>query len=1095
MTVSILSLILAGLWFACSITPEAVSARQSEAATKHDWENPTIFGRNKMHPRAIMVPYASKQNALNGDCEKSKYYKSLNGKWKFNWAPKPADRPANFFKNDYDVSAWSEIYVPSNWQMKGYGIPIYENREFPFVSNPPYVMTPAPAKYSTAKIPNPVGSYKRTFTVPVSWSKRKTVLHFDGVKSAFYVWVNGKKVGYSQCSMTPAEFDISKFIKPGKNTLAVEVYRWSDGSYLENQDMWRLSGIYRNVYLWSESKASIYDCKLSCEMDKNYKNITFNSEVIVTDFRNLKAPRLTTEIYDSAGKKVKLIFAHSAVSKSSRSNGKAIKIKDVATSDKLKKWTAETPNLYTILFVLKDADGKVIDYYSTKYGFRKIEIKNRTLFVNGRKIKIKGVNRHEHDPDTGRAVSVERMVQDIKLMKQHNINVCRASHYPNDPRWYDLCDKMGLWVIDEANVECHKLSYHKNNIPGDKKNWRDQSIARMRNMVLRDRNHPCILMWSLGNEAGWGSTFEKMATLTRKLSPGVPIQYADMNKPADFASQTYPTVKWLKDYVAGKAILKGERGEVAALAQHGKNDYSKPFFANEYAHAMGNSLGNFKEYWDVINANDCLVGGCVWDWVDQGIRARRVDPKSNPLMMPAQVSPFAKSKWFYAYGGDFGDFPNDKNFCINGLVNPDRKLNPHIHELKKVYQYVKIIPVDLRKGIFKIHNNYYHSNLNILKLKWKTLSTKEFLGFGEVDDLDIPAGGSKIIKISRWKQLTGQDKKQGCWQRYVKFDFELKENASWANAGHVVAHEQFYFDVKMPLAGYDEITKEMNLTKTDAKISVKFKDAMQYEINRKTGFVESVKYKNGARIVSPVMPDFWRAMTDNDRGCKLDRKSKFWKTAADKMRLSELKIETKKTSARITTIFDWVNNDYKYEMKYDLTASELTIKYKLILKGNKIPTLPKVGLTFRMPREFSTIKWFGKGPFENYPDRKNAAWIQWHKMQIEKFVTPYIRPQENANRCDVEYAKFLNAKGQGIKVVAIEPEFMMFSAWPYSQKDLEKATHSDKLPRRKFNTINIISKMRGVGGDNSWGLPPMKKYLIPVGNKIIHKGVVIIKAE
>ena len=1065
---------------------EISTLRGMKYAGNRDWENPEVFGINKLPAHANVIPYASKANAMVGDYSRSKFYKSLNGNWQFNWVKKPSDRPINFYKPSYDASKWKTIPVPSNWQMLGYGVPIYTNTKFPYLANPPYIK---PLKGCTSsKTPNPVGSYRTEFTVPAGWANRKTILHFDGVKSAFYVWVNGKKVGYSQCSMTDAEFDITKYLKPGKNLLAVEVYRWSDGSYLEDQDMWRLSGIYRNVYLWSASTSHIEDYHFTAKLaDKKQRKYDFVAEITAKG-KSANYKNINIELIDSDNK----VFAEANYKNSSKSEAGNQKFKFVSEKLKPKEWSAELPNLYTVLLTLTKPDGTK-EYISAKFGFRTIEIVDCALLVNGRKIKIKGVNRHEHDPDQGRTMTVERMVQDIKLMKQHNINVCRASHYPNDPRWYALCDKYGLWVIDEANVECHQLSYHKNALPGDMPEWQAQAVYRMKQMVMRDRNHACILMWSLGNEAGWGSAFEKMTKLTRRLSPGIPIQYADMNKPADFTSSTYPTVAWLKKYVNKTAILKGERGEKSALAQHGKRDFSKPYFANEYAHAMGNSLGNFKEYWDVINANDCLVGGCIWDWVDQGIRAKRINASNDELGRPALPAPYAKKNWFWAYGGDFGDKPNDKNFCINGLVNPDRKPHPHLYEVKKVYEYVEIEPHSKHKkqdngfiNTYRIHNKYYHRNLDFLKLNWEIKDSKGWVvKKGTIDDLNIPAGKSMDIKLpicAGFDTVSLIGNKSNSGERHlVSFSFQLKQNTSWAPKGFEVANKWGLYYVpptqSLSMTGklgggepYEKIPSDEFSKK--AKVIKLYKNA-EVVFNPKTRLIDSIKYLKTGVTISNLKPNFWRAPTDNDKGNKLHVKSKVWKTAVQKMKLKSFTAKKYSNRYEITAKYNLPIKNATLSIEYHLyTNGKVDIDQSLDVPDKNIQEIPRVGMTFQIPIAYDNISWYGLGPFECYPDRKTAGVFGRYSMKLADFITPYLRPQENANRCDVKKITFLNSKKSGIEI----PYPYMFSAWPYTQEDLEKATHNDKLPTRKFITVNITRFMRGVGGDNSWGLLPMKKY-------------------
>jgi len=630
-------------------------------AGQNDWENEQIIGINKEAPHSQYVPYSSLSQSTADVAVNSPYLLSLNGIWKFNWVKHPNLRPVDFYRDDYDVKAWDDIDVPSCWEMKGYGTPIYSNVTYPHERNPPKILGNPPANYTQAKEPDPVGSYRRDFTLPADWSGKQVLIHFDGVMSAFYLWINGQKVGYSEGSMTPAEFDVTKYLKPGINSVSAEVYRWSDGSYLEDQDFWRLSGIYRDVYLYAVPKIHLWDFSLKGAFNDDLTRADLNIDLT---FRNAGGSGSNTcDVFLSKYGQVpdmKNPLVSIPVKQVSTKTG--LKISKSVAVDRPLLWSAEIPNLYQVTFVLKDASGNTSEVISTPWGFRKIEIKDQQLWVNGKNILIKGVNRHEHDPFTGRYVSLEVMKRDVELFKQFNINTVRTSHYPNHPDFYKLCDIYGVYVIDEANVESHGMGYGEASLAKNPL-WQKAHIDRVVRMVERDKNHPSIIIWSMGNEAGGGVNFEASRDAIKARDTERPVHYERNNEVADIESTMYPALD--------------------RLEQAGKKDDPRPFLMCEYAHAMGNAVGNLKEYWEVINSYKRLIGGCIWDWVDQGL---------------AKPVPGKEGEYFFAYGGDFGDQPNDGNFCINGLTTPDRQITPKMYEVKKVYQNVVITPSDPLTG-------------------------------------------------------------------------------------------------------------------------------------------------------------------------------------------------------------------------------------------------------------------------------------------------------------------------------------------------------------------------------------------------------------
>jgi beta-galactosidase len=715
------------------------------AKTVPDWENPEMIGRNKEPPHCTLIPYPDTATALKATCEASPFYKSLNGSWKFNWVRKPADRPMDFYRPNYDVADWDDIAVPSNWELKGYGIPIYTNVTHPFYPenpNPPHI----PHDY------NPVGSYRTEFTVPDNWKGRQIFLHFDGVKSAFYLWLNGKKVGYSQGSMTPAEFNITKYLRKGKNTLAAEVYRWCDASYVEDQDTWRLSGIYRDVYLFSTPAVHLRDFFVRCDLDEQYRDATLK---VTAKFKNYSdsstdAHTLEVTLLDDDGNAVGTDPLMVTRVKGMAGGHKRV-VNLEAKLDNPRKWTAETPNLYTVLLTLKNPKGKVIEVERCNFGFREVEIKDAQLFVNGVSIKVKGVNRHEHDPDYGFTVPISRMIQDIKLIKQANMNMVRTSHYPNAPVWYELCDKYGIYLMDEANMESHAISYGLNRLPGSDPKWRAASVDRMASVVERDKNHASVIFWSLGNEAGHGDNIKAMAEYARKNDPTRLLQCRQMNSAVDTDNLSYQTVEWCINWT--------------------KENPDRPYLMEEYAYARGNAVGNLQEYQTAIETHKNFVGALIWDWADKGLR---------------EFSP--DGKMFWAYGGDYGPpgIPSDGTMICDGIVGSDRKPDPEYYEVKKVYQYIKAEPVDLAAGKVRVHNKYDFLGLDFVNIFWELTADGKVIQNGSLPKISLSPKQKQDVTVPFKKPLL----KPGT-EYWLKISFALAEDTLWADRGHVVAWDQF----------------------------------------------------------------------------------------------------------------------------------------------------------------------------------------------------------------------------------------------------------------------------------------------------------------
>ncbi len=995
-----------------------------ESTHKNDWENVTIIGQNKEPAHNTLIPYKSREEALKS-FDDSSYYHSLNGNWKFNWVKKPEDRPRDFYKLDFDASNWDEIDVPSNWQMRGYGIPIYTNVNYP-------------RSVKTRNVPsishkyNPVGSYRTNFNIPSHWNDREIFIHFGGVKSAFYIWVNGMKVGYNQGSMTPAEFNITKYVKQKDNLLAVEVFRWSDGSYLEDQDMFRFSGIYRDVFIYSTPKVHIRDFFVYCELDNAYKDAVLKTRIKICNYGENESDTNSIEVLLLDAKQhvvgAEILMKHAL---NVSINAETI-VELQAEVKNPEKWSAESPYLYEFFIFLKNVNNEIIEVEHCKYGFKKVEIKNDGgIYINEKSIIFKGVNRHEHDPDHGRAIPFHRMLQDIELLKQYNINAVRTSHYPDHPKWYDLCDQYGIYVIDECNLESHGLL---NVLPKSDPKWTDASVDRMVSMVERDKNHPCIFMWSLGNEAGSGENFKKMKNAALEIDLTRPIHYE-----GDYDHEI-PDVKSFM-YLSPQRLERTVKRDL-------KKGKIKPVVLCEYAHAMGNSLGNFQKFMDVFEKYSNSVGGFIWDYVDQGLRKRSEDGKE-----------------FWAYGGDYGDRPNDRNFCINGIVMPDRKPNPSLYEVKKVYQDIKAYPVDLLAGKVKIHNKYNFITLNFVKICWELTANGIKIQEGILPPEPIEPGQEKEIAIPfKTPDLVPNT------EYFLLIKFVLKEDALWAKKGHIVAWDQFILHYETPKVSEIDVETLPEVKKIELANSITVEgEKFKVKIGKESGAIESF-VSNGMELFSaPLVPNFWRAQTDNDLG-EIDiismrerKKDISWKIAGKERKVININTEELKPQVvRITVESEVLNAEKNLKTIYTIYGSG-----DILIENNFTPNknLIRFGMQGSIPGQFNKITWYGKGPYETMLDRKTGAMVGIYSATVEEIIHPYVRPQENGNRTDVRWVAITNKDDAGLLVSDMGGTLLSVSAWPYTMEDLEEAKHIHELPRRENVTFNIDYKQQGVGGD------------------------------
>ncbi|MBB3187361.1 glycoside hydrolase family 2 TIM barrel-domain containing protein [Microbacter margulisiae] len=989
-----------------------------------DWENSQVTGINKEPPYYSFLPYSDQQSALADSTLEihTPYYKSLDGMWKFHWSKNPAERPKDFYKATYNARQWKSIPVPSQWQLEGYGRPIYLNNRYPF--HPDYPAHPPLVNADH----NPVGSYLTTFTVPQGWDGREVFIHFDGVESAFYIWVNGEKVGYSQGRMTPTEFNLTPFLRKGTNRLAVEVYQWSDGSYLEDQDMWRYSGIFRPVYLYSTPKEHLEDFFVRSSLDDHYENgmMHITAKVRNSSDENDPPATVTAYLYNEQGEPVgngAIANVRTITDIPAGTDGIAELYATIPHPD---KWTAETPNLYTVVLVLKDAQGKVLEAARTTTGFRNIEIKDGMLLVNGVPVKLKGVNMQDFDPYHGRAVDFKWIEKDIRLLKQANINTVRMSHYPHDPRYYTLFDKYGMYILDEADLESHGM-LERELLPGSDPLWTNACVDRMARMIARDKNHPSVIIWSLGNEAGYGENFALMAAYARTVDPSRPIHDEQMNSVADMISHMYPTPQALQGMAMDPNI-------------------HKPIFMCEYDHSMGNSTGGLTAYWNLIYHYKNLIGGCIWDWVDQGLYKKD-----------------AHGKMFWAYGGDYGDVPNDGNFNINGFVNPDRTPHPAYYEIKHVYQYVTFAAEDLNKGLIMLHNQYYHTSLAAYTLHWSLTRNGKEIQAGDVDTLTTPANGWVRLRLP-----VEAPKLQAGSEYWLNLNLVLKNNTLWANKGFTVAWDQF----KMPWA----VAPAPSLGKANG-IPLKIDSAgntivisgqsFKVAVDKQTGSLQSYVCQGTELLAGPLNPNFWRAPIDNDKagwGGELNA----WQHAGQDRKVISLEIKKHGDQAmEVVARGTLPVGESTWETSYTVYENGvIKVEETLTPIGQVPPCIPKVGMTLRIPKTYRTMSWYGRGPQENYADRETGATVGIYSGLVDSLWTNYVRPQENGNRDGVRWVRFTDKDGQGL--MATGAPTLNVSAWPYSLQDLEQATHIDDLPVRDYITVNLDYKQMGVGGIDTW---------------------------
>jgi beta-galactosidase len=1063
-----------------------------------DWENEQVFARNRLPARASFTPFADIEQALVGDSNESPYRETLNGNWKFHWVSKPEERPADFHESTFDDSAWKTIPVPSNWEMQGYGTPIYLSAGYPFKIDPPRVTSEPPEDNTAFKERNPVGSYRRTFTVPADWNDRRVILHFAGVDSAFYVWINGKLVGYSEDSRVPAEFDITDKLTAGENQIAVQVFRWSDGSYLEDQDMWRLSGIFREVFLLARPKVSIADFAVRTNLSNEYRTgeLVIQPEIDAPQDTDLAGWTLEAQLFDgdkpmfteplkhdaapiaNLGYKADLLVERTP----QRGQPKFGWLTGKVESPKL--WTAETPNLYRLVLSLRDAEGNIIETTGTNVGFREARIMEGQLLVNGNPVRLRGVNRHETDPTHGHAITEERMIQDIKLMKQANINAVRTSHYPNQTRWYELCDEYGLYVMDEANIETHGLRGYLASEP----TWHAAFLERAIRMAERDKNHPSVIIWSMGNESGYGPNFAAISAWLRAFDPTRPIHYEGAQgtptdpTTVDIISRFYPRVQG--EYLnppnaeGDSSVERPENARWERLLEIAWNDPSgRPVLTSEYAHAMGNALGNMREYWDEIYSNPRLLGGFIWEWCDQGLYKQTDDGKK-----------------FIAYGGDFGDEPHHRVFCIKGVVTSERETTPKYWEVKKVYQPVKIeIDSPPRPLLVRATNRFDHLNLDELDARWQLILNGETIDEGSFESRNIPPGNSALIDFKdEWPKL-----RENSADKHYSFrvSFHLREDAPWAKAGHEIAWEQIELsDDSEPRGETVDSTAlpPVKVIKSPGLVTIKGAN-FEAVFHRQYGTLESLKY-DGDEILSDNQPagptaQFFRGPADNDRGfgkwlalnwhnAGLDKAKKFvtyFEVTQPAKNIVQLDIATEYTVKQ---------GEIVHECRWTIHGDGSIDLENKFWPSDNLPPLPRIGLVMKLASELDNFTWYGHGLHENYADRLESSPLGVWKSTVAEQAFPYVRPQETGNKEGVRWLSLTNKEGRGLLVVA-EDTPIAASALHFTANDLATASHQHELVPREEVILSLDARQCGLG-NGSCGPGVLTKYAVPVEPYSLH---------
>ena len=1024
-----------------------------------EWHDLQVNEINRLPLHTLHFAYDPNDFAGTGaeylDKKKSMNYLSLEGTWKFNWVANADERPTDFYKTDLDDSKWNNIQMPGNWEMLGYGQPEYVNVGFAwrghFDQQPPAVPTKD----------NHVGSYRREINIPANWDGKRVIAHFGSVTSNIYLYVNGKFAGYAEDSKVAAEFDITPFLKKGKNLIAFQTFRWCDGSWCEDQDFWRLSGPARENYLYARSKEHrLLDVRVETELKNNYKDGALNITAKVQG--NTLA---YFGLYDPDGKEVIVTGTDNV------RNGVAkyqLRVKNV------RKWSAETPNLYTLVVSPIQNGGMYLPYeiVQVKVGFRKVEIKNKQFLVNGQPVLLKGADRHEMDPDEGYNVSEQRMIQDIMMMKRMNINAVRTSHYPNDPRWYDLCDKYGLYVVAEANQESHGFQYG-DDAAAKKPEFAKQIMERNQHNVSMFYNHPSIVTWSMGNETVMGDNFLKAYKWIKSQDKTRPVQYEQARRGE------------------GTDIFCPMYYSVAASEKYAKDPNSPmPLIQCEYNHTMGNSGGNLSDYWDLIRKYPILQGGFDWDFVDQALHRNIVKPMS---ILPYKMNNEELRKIEYCYGGDYNKYdPSDNNFNCNGIIGPDRQMNPHAYEVAYQYQNIWAKMVNAETGEVSVHNENFFRDLSNYALAWSLEEDGVETQNGTIADLDVPAQQTKNFTIPYDKsKIKGKEV-------FLNIDFRLKEAEPLLTAGQVMAYAQLPVVTKQACSGdcskmlaQGNGKKKMKLAaKKDNVIAVTTPN-LTFKIDRSTGLISEYAY-NGKSLLGEggtLKPNFWRAPTDNDMGAGLQKKFQAWKNPQMNLKNIDVKKDKKANSVTILTSFDMPEVQGQMDITYVVFANTGAVKVTEDFKateGAKVSDMFRFGMLMQMPYTMEKSNYYGRGPIENYSDRKDCMRIGVYTDDADNQYFPYIRPQESGTKSDIRWWKQTDATGMGLQVKSCTPFYasaIHFDTEELDDGDDKEQRHSFDLKKSKFTNLFLDSAHMGVGGENSWGAWPLEKYRVHYGNK------------
>lgn len=1006
----------------------AVLAMTANAQSFKEWQDPEINAVNRAPMHANYFAYESTEAAIKGIKEKSSNFMTLNGTWKFNWVPNADARPTDFWQPKFNDKGWNTMPVPGVWELNGFGDPIYVNVGYAwreqFRNNPPQVPI----------VNNHVGSYRREITVPTHWKGKEIIAHFGSVTSNMYLWVNGKYVGYSEDSKMEAEFNLTPYLKPGqKNLIAFQVFRWCDGTYLEDQDFFRYSGVGRDCYLYARGKKQIADIRITPDLDAQYQNGS-----LAINLTTKGRGEVELELFDANNQPV--------VTRSLNASGNISTTIEVASPN---KWTAETPYLYTLRATLKEGN-KVLEVIPVKVGFRKVELKKAQILVNGQPILIKGANRHEMDPDGGYVVSRERMIQDIQMMKMFNLNAVRTCHYPDNNLWYELCDQYGLYVVAEANIESHGMGYGKNTL-AKREDYKKAHLERNQRNIQRCFNHPSVIIWSLGNEAGYGPNFEAAYDWVKAEDPSRAVQYeqAGTKGKTDIYCPMYAGYQWCENY--------------------SKDDkYQKPLIQCEYAHAMGNSQGGFKEYWDLVRKYPKFQGGFIWDFVDQSVRWTGKN-----------------GKMIYAYGGDFNRFDaSDINFCNNGLISPDRVPNPHAYEVRHFYQNIWTTPANLKNGEINIFNEYFFRDLSAYYLEWEMLKDGKSVRCGRIDNLNVQPQQTAKVKLN-----LGETDTEAEW--LLNVSYKLKNNEDLLPAGYTVAKEQLTLNpYKAPsmqlgnceLSNTETVAPEVQ--DNDRHYLIIGNDAFRIEFNRSNGYLTKYQIKGLDMIKEGAIlkPNFWRAPTDNDFGAHIHRKYVAWKNP--EIRLKSLKQRTENKQVIVETAYEMPGVSAKLNLTYVINnegAIKVTQKMTTDKKA-KVSNMFRFGMQMQMPRSFETIEYYGRGPIENYIDRNHCTDLGIYRQNVTEQFYSYIRPQENGTKTDIRWWKMINKAGNGIEVVAASP--FSASALHYTIESLDEGWskqqgHSPEVEEADLTNLCIDKIQAGLGCVNSWGSIALPEYQVP----------------